>query len=128
MVRSPDATGVVCWRGMALGLCLAFAIPASAAERRVTLEELGSRTKPDHDARLEGQVVTVRGVVNAPAFHFTDYHVLTIQDKSFGGVLKVPVNDKWLDGFHPGDEIEAKGKVVLQFGMVMLEPEDILVV
>ena len=91
---------------MALGLCLAFAIPASAAERRVTLEELGSRTKPDHDARLEGQVVTVRGVVNAPAFHFTDYHVLTIQDKSFGGVLKVPVNDKWLDGFHPGDEIE----------------------
>ena len=41
--------------------------------------------------------------------------------------LKLPLPDSSLDRYRPGDEIEAQGTVVMQFGMTMLEPERITV-
>jgi GAF domain-containing protein/CheY-like chemotaxis protein len=73
-----------------------------------------------------GQVVVVRGVVSAPAIHFLEYSMLAIQDGRNGGVLRVPKTDNSLDSFHPGDEIEAEGKVSAQYGMTVLEPENII--
>src|SRR4051794_1448275 len=128
MAGSAVAAGVVRWRGWMLGLCLAFVLPLYSAERRLTLQELGARNPSDFSARFAGQTVVVRGVVNATAFHFTDYNLLSIEDQSYGGVLKVAAGDAWLDSFHPGDEIEAQGKVVLQYGLPMLAPENILLV
>jgi GAF domain-containing protein len=64
-------------------------------------------------------------VVSAPAFHFAQYNLLAIQDAHNGGVLKLPIPDSSLERFHPGDEIEASGTVVTQYGMTMLEPESI---
>jgi len=118
----------VCWRGWTLGLCLAAALPLYTADHRISLQELGSRNTPDFTARLAGQTVVVRGVVSATAFHFTEYNLLPVQDQSYGGVLKVAAADQSLDRFRPGEEIEAKGKVVLQYGLPMLAPEEILVV
>src|SRR5882724_1216193 len=113
MDKSADACGVIRWRGLALGLCLALGLPLSSADRRISLQELGSRNPADFSARNLGQTVVVRGVVSAPAYHFTDYNLLAIEDRSHGGVLKVPARDKWLDRFRPGEEVEAEGKVVL---------------
>jgi hypothetical protein len=71
--------------------------------------------------------VIVRGVVSAPAFHFSAYSTLAIQDDHNGGVLKLPVPDSSLDRYHPGDQIEAQGTVVMQFGMTMVAPDRITV-
>src|SRR5438067_2127299 len=128
MAGSAIAAGVVCGRGWMLGLCLAASLPLYSAEHRISLQELGSRNLPGFTARLAGQTVVVRGVVNAAAFHFTDYNLLAIEEGSYGGVLKVPAAERWLDRFRPGDEIEATGTVVFQYGVPMLAPEDILVV
>ena len=58
---------------------------------------------------------------------FPTYNTLAIQDGRNGGVLKLPLPDSSLDRYRPGDEIEAQGTVVMQYGMTMLEPEKITV-
>src|SRR5262249_21274469 len=128
MARSANASGLTSWRGLTLGLAFTLSVSLSGAERRVTLQELGSRDPADYSSRYTGQTVVVRGIVNAPAFHFTEYNVLGLQDRTGGGVLKVSAGQQWLDSFHAGDEIEAEGKVVMQYGMPMIEPENILIV
>src|SRR5262245_55848842 len=125
MARSANAAGVVRGRGWATGLCLLAGLPLFSADNRISLQELGSRTTQDHIPRLVGQRVSVRGVVNASAFHFTDYNLLAIEDQSWGGLLKVVAGDSWLDRFKPGDEIEARGQVAVQYGMPVLIPERI---
>jgi GAF domain-containing protein/CheY-like chemotaxis protein len=127
MARSAYA-GVIRRRGRVLGVCLILGLPLWSAERRITLQELGSRNISDYSTRLAGESVVVRGVVSAPAYHFTDYNLLAFEDRSHGGCLKVPAAEPWLERFKPGDEIEAAGKVVVQYGMPMVAPESILVV
>src|SRR5262245_56778606 len=109
MARSAGTAGVSRWLVGALGVFLAAS--ALHGERRVSLEQLGQRNPPDFLPILAGQTVLVRGVVIAPAFHFTEYTVLAISDVSSAGVLKVSLGNDWLDKFHPGDELEAEGKV-----------------
>src|SRR3954453_7386485 len=109
MAGSAEAAGVVRWRGWGLGFCLvATLLPLHSSERRISIREMGSRNLPHFTPSFAGQTVLIRGVVNAAAFHFTDYNLLSLEEDSYGGVLKVPSTDQWLDRFHPGDEIEAE--------------------
>src|SRR5690242_13066135 len=122
MARSTNPAGLRRGLGLVVGVGLAAGLLLHGAERRISLEELNSRRLPDYAVRLADETVVVRGVVSAPAFHFSDYNVLAIENDQFGGVIKVPAQDNWLDRFHPGDEIEAAGKIVVQYGMPMVAP------
>jgi GAF domain-containing protein/CheY-like chemotaxis protein len=127
MAASADATGLTRWRGVVLGLILALAGVPLQAQLRISLAQLGSRKAPDYTATHAGQRVIVRGVVSAPARHFVEYATLSIQDTHNGGLLKVMLPDAWLDRYHPGDDLEAEGTVVMQYGMTMLVPGKIAV-
>ena len=125
MAASPVAERVTRWRGAALGVCLALACGPLAAQNRITLQQLGLRKGPDYAATLAGQRVIVRGVVSTPAFHFAEYTTLAIQDGRNGGVLKVARPDSSLDRYHPGDELEAEGTVVMLYGMTAVAPDKV---
>jgi GAF domain-containing protein/CheY-like chemotaxis protein len=104
-------------------LCL-----CAAAQTRLSLSEAGSRKPPDYTAAWLEQAVTVRGVVDAPAFHFPEYTVLTLTDGAGGGALQVPHSDTRLDSLHPGDEIEASGTVIMVAGMALIRPVSVTAV
>src|ERR1039458_4355543 len=127
MAASPDATGLTCWRSVVLGLLLALAWLPLRAQTRISLAQLGLRKAPDYSSVHDGQMVIVRGVVSVPARHFAEYTTLSIQDSHHGGLLKVPLPDTWLDRYQPGEELEAAGTVIMQYGMTMLVPDKITV-
>jgi CheY-like chemotaxis protein len=127
MAASADATGLTRWRSVALGLILASAWVPLLAQTRISLAQLGFRKAPDYTAAHAGQKVVIRGVVSAPARHFVEYTTLSIQDSHNGGLLKVMLPDTWLDRYHPGDDLEAAGTVVMQYGMAMLVPDKITI-
>src|ERR1035438_4494046 len=127
MAASPDAVRVTRWRGAALVVCLALASHPLGAQTRITLAQLGFRKGPDYSATYAGQRVIVRGVVSAPAFHFAEFSTLAIQDGNNGGVLKVALPDSSLDRYHPGEELEAQGTVVMSYGMTVVTPEKVTV-
>jgi len=95
---------------------------AAAGQTRLTLGEAGARQPPDYTPAHLGQTVTVRGVVNAPAFHFPAYTVLTIEDERNGAALQGAREGSRLDVFKPGDEIEATGTVIMVAGMALIQP------
>src|SRR5450759_5167711 len=125
MAASADAIRLTRCRGVVLGVCLVLARHPVSAQTRISLAQLGFRSGPDYAATYAGQKVTVRGVVSVPACHFAGYSTLAIQDSQNGGVLKFPLPDASLDRYRPGEEIEAQGTVVLQYGMTMLVPEKV---
>jgi CheY-like chemotaxis protein len=106
---------------------LALAWLPLRAQTRISLAQLGLRKTPDYASVHDGQKVTVRGVVSVPARHFAEYTTLSIQDSHHGGLLKVPLPDSWLDRYEPGEELEAEGTVIMQYGMTMLVPDRITV-
>ena len=127
MAASADATGLTRWHSVVLGLILALAWLPLCAQTRISLAELGFRKAPDYLATHAGQKVTVRGVVSATAHHFAEYATLSIQDSHNGGVLKIALPDTSLDGYHPGEELEAQGTVIMQYGMTMVVPDKLTV-
>ena len=127
VAASADSTGLTRRRSVALGLLLALAWLPVRAQTRISLAQLGFRKAPDYASTLDGQMAIVRGVVSVPARHFAEYTTLSIQDSHHGGMLKVPLPDTWLDRYHPGDELEAAGTVIMQYGMTMLVPDKITV-
>ena len=127
MAASTDATGLTCGRSIVLGVLLALAWLPLRAQTRISLAQLGLRKTPDYASVHDGQKVTVRGVVSVPARHFAEYTTLSIQDSHHGGLLKVPLPDSWLDRYEPGEELEAEGTVIMQYGMTMLVPDRITV-
>ncbi|HJT88749.1 MAG TPA: GAF domain-containing protein [Bryobacteraceae bacterium] len=88
------------------------------AQAELTLEQLNSRRPPDYTPIYNGQNVTVRGVVSAPAFRFPGYSLLAIQQGGYGGIVEAPENNADLAGCRPGDEIEVEGTVSFRSGMV----------
>jgi GAF domain-containing protein/CheY-like chemotaxis protein len=94
------------------------------SQTRLSLEELGARgPQPDYLPAHRGERALVRGVVSARAFHFPDYTLLAIQADGRGGVLRAGKGDFKLDGFVPGDDVEAAGLVDAVAGMPVLAVE-----
>jgi CheY-like chemotaxis protein len=127
MAASADATSLTRWRSVVLGLILALAWLPVRAQTRVSLAQLGFRKAPDYASPYAGQKVIVRGVVSVPARRFAEYTTLSIQDGHNGGLLKVALPDTSLDRYHPGEELEARGTVIMQYGMTMVVPDEITV-
>ena len=124
MARSSERSEVIGW---ILAVTLAgsvFAIRASA-QPQLSLLELGSRTKTDYSPAYLGQRVTVKGTANAILFRFPGYSILSIQDDRAGAALQTSPDSTMLDGFYPGDEVEATGTVTRLAGMVTVVVERI---
>jgi GAF domain-containing protein len=115
------------WRGAILGVALLLSSSPIPAQKRISLSELAQRNPADYAPVNLGQKVTISGVVSTPAFHVLDYSLLPIQDDSFGAILKASQPETVLDGLHPGDEIEVQGKVNMQSGLTVVEPESIMI-
>jgi len=127
MARDAGPAGLTQWRGVTRGLILALACLPVCPQTRISLGQLGFRKAPDFSAIHAGQKVVVRGVVSTPAMHFAEYTTLAIQDSLNGGLLKVPLPATYLDRYHPGDELEAQGTVVMQYGTTMVLPDRVTV-
>src|ERR1019366_39557 len=127
MAASPVAVRVTRWRGAALEVCLALANLPLGAQTRITLSQLGFRKAPDYSATYAGQRVIVRGVVSARALHFAECSTPGIQEGNNRGGLKVGLAASLLERYHPGEELEAEGTVVMQNGMTMVAPEKVTV-
>ncbi|MEO8371874.1 MAG: GAF domain-containing protein [Candidatus Solibacter sp.] len=135
MAAVADAIRVTRWRGVVPGatpgvskLVLTFLLAACAlpAQTLTPLYQINTRVGADHGPALAGQKVTLRGVVSARAFHFSErYNTLAIQDSYAGAVLRSAAADTSLNNFSPGDEIQAQGTVIAQYGMSMLQVESI---
>jgi GAF domain-containing protein/CheY-like chemotaxis protein len=110
-------------RGWGLTLLLAWAVLPLAAQTPLSLREAGARN-PGNEYRPVhlDQKVTLRGVVNTPSYHFPGYTLLAIEDEQYGAVLKVPGDDKRLDAYRPGDEIEVIGSIAVFEGMPVILP------
>jgi GAF domain-containing protein/CheY-like chemotaxis protein len=106
-----------------------LSLPA-VAQKQLTLEEVGARKPPDYGPAHGGEMVTVRGVVSAPAYHFPAYTLVAIDDGRFGAVvaeIQAPQPNTRLDALHPGEEIEVVGTVSSIAGQVIIQPERITI-
>jgi CheY-like chemotaxis protein len=111
---------VACW----LALGAAFCQPVHA-QLRLSLEQLGTRKPPDFIPAYAGQTVVVQGVVSTHAFHFPDHNLLALEDSRGGAVVEVPTDNREVNDYQPGDEIEVQGTVRARAGMVTIRPSAI---
>jgi signal transduction histidine kinase/CheY-like chemotaxis protein len=112
-----------------LALCPAFAqvdpagqpdpAPAAAVPARLTLEQAGSRAGPDRVPANEGKQVLVTGQISLPPLWIADSYYLPIQDDALFGLLLYP-DLAALQGFSPGDWVEAQGAVSKRAGLPIL--------
>src|SRR5947207_2586603 len=109
-------------RGLALGFCLALSALPASGQTGITLEQLQTRKLADFAPAYEGRDVVIRGVVSANAYHLPGYSILPIQNEQHGGILRVPQENKQLSAYHPGDELEAAGRVSSLYGTVTVVP------
>src|ERR1700676_5320947 len=94
-------------KGLLPVVCALAACMPAAAQSQFTLSEVGARDAAAGFAPFHvGRSVVVRGVVNAPAFHFPDYSLLSIEDGQHAAVLQALGAISRLDGYQPGDEIQ----------------------
>src|SRR5947199_5682630 len=122
MVGCPNSGCLGRWRVLLLPLVVAPYLCA-ATPGPVPLRELNRRTPPDFTAVHLNERVLVRGVVNAPAYHFPEYTILGIEDGEGGIAFKVLPSDNRLDSYRPGDELQAEGIVTMYAGAVTITPE-----
>jgi signal transduction histidine kinase/CheY-like chemotaxis protein len=112
---------------LALTAYAAVVSTAAAQPRpRVSLEVVGSRRAPNFSPNLEGEVVTVEGVVPARAVAYPLYAHLAIQDE-FGYGLVLEGTASQFSGLQPGQRIEARGTVAKRGGLPVLLPTHIVV-
>ncbi len=111
-----------------LGLTGTLACLRGAAPTPLSLTEVGRRVPADLTAAHLDEKVVVRGVVNAPAYHFPLYTILALQDEHGATALKTLTPDTRLDGFHAGDEVVAQGTVSFYAGSITVVPDVLNVV
>ena len=71
--------------GLAFVTCALVVCLNASAQPQLSLLEASARDASDHFKPLHsGQRVILRGVVNAPSFHFPDYSVLAFEDADHG--------------------------------------------
>ena len=101
-----------------------LASPANSQIRFLTLEQAASRTGANLAAAYEGEEVAVVGQVSARALRASDAFVIPIQDSAGFGLL-IDGSALQIDGFSPGDWIQARGVVTTHAGVPMLTVRDI---
>jgi GAF domain-containing protein/CheY-like chemotaxis protein len=100
----------------------------AAAQPFLPLNRLNERRPPDYTPVHAGEHVRVRGTVSAGPFFFPTYTVLTIEENGFGAPLEtLGSQDVHLEGFRPGDVLEASGTVSSLAGMVTVLIDAVIV-
>lgn len=124
MGGSPKPGRVSRLRALAWALFTACLCSPLCAYNSLSLLEVNARN-PNADFAPSHllQKVTVTGIVNAPAFHFPDYSLLSIEDGQGGAIIKVAAGFALLDTFRPGDEIRVDGTISIFVGMSVIVPE-----
>ena len=85
----------------------------------MSLERVNARRVPDFAPSLEGQVVSVAGVVSAKPMAYESYTQVAIQDDDgYGLILEGPSAD--FSRLAPGARVEARGKVSMRAGLPIL--------
>jgi GAF domain-containing protein len=103
-----------------------LACSIGGAQTAITLADLNRRNPPEYSSDLLGRKVVVSGSVNAHAYHFPNYTILTIEDGRSGGSLEVlGTSDNRLDAYEPGDDVTASGTVSQVAGMTTVLVERI---
>jgi len=97
------------------------------AQTRITLAQVNTRRLPNFVPLHMNEAVIIRGVANAPAFHFPDSTQLAIEDGQNGAVLLVREGDGSLDPFEAGQELEVHGTVAAHDGAAVVLPAAITV-
>lgn len=97
---------------------------ASSQIRFLTLEQASSRTGANLAPAYEGEEVAVVGQVSARALWASDSFVIPIQDSTAYGLL-IDGSALQIEGFGPGDWIQARGVVTAHAGLPMLTVRDI---
>src|SRR6476659_4277184 len=89
MARGTDPSMKIRHGILPVALVLFVSLPSSA-QTRVSPEEIQDRDPASqYTPTLAGREISVRGVVNSPAFHLPGYNLLALQDEHGGAVLKV---------------------------------------
>jgi GAF domain-containing protein/CheY-like chemotaxis protein len=82
----------------------------------VSLDAVNARRASDYAPAMEGQVVTVDGVVSAKPMVYQSFAQLAIQDEyGYGVVLEGPLAQ--FSTLRPGDRVEARGTVLKRAGL-----------
>ena len=96
-----------------------LAAQTGALGQRVSLEAVNERRASDYAPSLEGQLVTVEGVVSARPTVYQFFAHLAIQDEDgYGLVLEGPLAQ--FSGLRAGDRVEARGTVSKRAGLPAL--------
>src|SRR5262245_2831620 len=102
-------------------LTAALLLPGlTCAQQRLTLEEACRRVPPNYVPALQGQKVTLEGIVTAPVIHLRHYSLLSIQNSEGRGFM-LASDPKGLAEWKPGNVIEASGEIGSKAGLVVLE-------
>src|SRR3954447_2501306 len=109
---------------VALAVTLPHGGLGQPAPPTVELREVNSREAPSFTPTLQGQRVTVQGVVSTKAINFGEYAHLPIQNREGTG-LAVESGRGTLDTFRPGDIVRAIGVVSHRSGLPVLAVEKI---
>ncbi len=106
-------------------LCLlSLLVFTAAAQTKLTLQQVGSRTGRDFVPTYEGQQALVRGQVYTQPIWIADSYYLPIQDEAHYGLL-LRTSSSLFQGFSPGDWVEAQGVVANRAGLPILVPQTV---
>jgi GAF domain-containing protein/CheY-like chemotaxis protein len=123
MAASSEANGLKRLGRIAAAAAVAFS--SCSLEALDSIKDVMARKPPYFTPARKGEMVTIRGTVSAPIFHFPDYKLLALQDGSYGTVIQVPENSRDLDSYKQGDQLEVTGTVASIAGMVTILPSQV---
>ncbi|MBC8165309.1 MAG: hybrid sensor histidine kinase/response regulator [Bryobacteraceae bacterium] len=113
--------------GLRLIVSAAVLAGAVAAQLRVTLPEATARLGTDNAPALEGQSLSVSGVVATLPVALPSYTHMTIQDEAGSG-LTIEGSAEQFRGLRPGQKVRITGLLIASAGMPALQPNSIDVV
>lgn len=115
---------------LALTLCLIVPVsaqisaPPAQPAPLLDLRSIHARQAPDFTPGRFGERVTVRGVVSTKAVNYGEYSHLPIQSPDGAGIFLERGRGS-LDGFAPGDAVEATGSVSQRAGAPVIAAETV---
>jgi signal transduction histidine kinase/CheY-like chemotaxis protein len=101
-----------------------FAARPAAAQTRLTLPQIESRTGRDFVPTYEGEQALVTGQISTLPIWITDSFYLPIQDDAHYGLL-LRTSSGLFQGLSPGDWVEAQGVVANRAGLPILVPQSL---
>lgn len=104
----------------ALTAAVSLAAPYGDGTGRVSLDSVNARRARDYAPAMEGQTVTVAGLVSARPMAYPAYSHLAIQDDEGHGLILEAAPGEF-SAIRPGERVEARGTVAQRAGLPVLQ-------